>query len=689
MKRLLLLVCVFLLVLQSLSFSFANKFSEIDVVELIDTFDGSTGSYKVANLMIDGDDVFSDVPAILYNLDGKTRTLVPISFIGDKIGAEVKWDGIKREVTILYEGKTIVLKIDSSEALVNGVAYELPNGIPAKVMNYEGTYRTMVPVNFVSQHLGYEIFWIGDTRTVSINRPEQTLSNLRYVNTGTYPELRFKVSDEVSVTPYSIDGKSVGGEDALILEFHNTKLELTHPPEYGRYVINDMFQEVFDVQIVEGSTNPKSVKAIVGLGYYRNGDVSYDASTGEMVVQLINSVNYVDVEKVNQASAVVIDTTENPAYNVTTEADRVIIDIIHSKLAESDNILSINEGGIETITYTQVDNDDTYDAGTRYTRVIVNLDDKTTSSNVYVDNAGSKVYVYVQDSILGTYSYARNLENATSQFGLNLLAAGSYPVEFNESTREISMQIPTTNVSLLTGVDNRDDGVIDQISVSENTASDVYDISIKLAVNTSYTTQTTNTSNFKISFVNERLKDSIFKDKLIVIDAGHGGHDPGATTNGIYEKNIALEASLILKRKLENAGFKVYMTRERDNYVKLYDRAGIANQLNADLFISVHINAAKNTNAKGVEVLYDPEASRNNYALAKGIQNELVRATGAVDRGVVKRADLVVTRETQMDAVLVELGFLTNPSDQSKLLTNSYLEACAEAILNGVKDFME
>ena len=131
------------------------------------------------------------------------------------------------------------------------------------------------------------------------------------------------------------------------------------------------------------------------------------------------------------------------------------------------------------------------------------------------------------------------------------------------------------------------------------------------------------------------------------------------------------------------------MTRERDNYVQLYDRAAIANQLNADLFISIHANAARNTAAKGVETLYAPDASRNNLSFAKVIQSGLLLGTGGVDRGVVSRPELVVIRETKMDAVLVEIGFLTNEDDYIKLKTNSYLEKAADGIFNGVLQYLD
>lgn len=683
-KILMILLCMTLFMP---SIVFASKFSEEEVVELVDGKDGSKDEYVVVNLLLDGDDVLSDVPAILYTIDGATRTLVPISFIIEKVGADIEWNGDTKEVTINYNGKIILLKIDSNTALVDGVTYDLPNQVPAKLMAHQGTYRTMVPVNFIAQHLGYDIFWKGETRTVSINKPQQTLTGMRYVEDDEYPELRFKVTGEVSMTSFSVDGRSVGSKDSLVLDFHNTKLDLDNPPKYGKYIINDMIQEIFDVSIEQSSTAPYTSKAVVGLGYFRNGDISFDASTNEMIVQLINSVNYVDYEETNGVTSVIVSTTANPAYNVTMSGQTVYVDVIHSKLRYGDDTLAVNTGGIDHVNYRQIDDSTLYDQGTRFTRVEVKLEDNVSTDQVLVEHIGSKVYVYVADKGIGTYSYVKDIENASSEFAINLLAPGNYTASYQMSDHSLTYILPIDDVNLTTGTDKRDDGVIDQIVVTESTSE--YKVKVYLADETSYSSNDSN-QRLSLSFVNEKLKDSKYKDTIIVVDAGHGGHDPGAvSSNSTKEKDIVLKASLELKRKLENEGFKVYLTRERDNYVKLYDRAGVANQLNADLFISVHANAARNTKANGIEVLYAPDSSRNNKEFARAVQDELIKQTNAVDRGIVSRPELVVIRETEMDAILVEIGFLTNSSEEIRLLSNAYIENCANSIVDGVKNFLD
>lgn len=687
MKKIMVLLLVMLLMTTSVAF--ANKFMEIEFVELTDGKDGSVAEYNVVSLLIDGDDVFADVPAVLYELEGYTRTLVPISFITEKIGAGIAWNGDTQEVTITHEGNTIVLTIESSKAVVNGKTYDLPNGVPAKLMAYQGNYRTMVPVKFISEQLGYEIFWQGETKTVSINKPQQTLTAVRYDDSGIYPELRFKVSGEVSLTSFSVDGKSVGGEDTLTLDFHNTKLDLKDPPKYGKFIINDVIQEIYDVAITQTSTTPMNVRAVVGLGYFRNGDVYYDNSTGEMVVQLINSVKYVDVEVVNGYNAVVIETNENPAFNVTNLGDAVYIDVINAKLSEKESAIIVQDFGIDSVTYEQFDDSALYDHGVRFSRISVNLDNHTTSDNVYVQDVGSKIIVYVADTQNGTYNYAKDKQNATSQFGLDLTMPESYAVNYNSNSHSVSFSVPKNQIkkNLEIGEVKEDDGIVNKIVVTDNGSA--YGFQIYLVEEAQYQEQSSG-NLFEIAFTNPSLKNSQFRDLIIVVDAGHGGRDPGAVSpNGTKERDVVLRASLILKQKLENAGFKVYLTRERDNYVKLYDRAGIANQLPADIFISVHANAAKNTAAKGIETLYAPDISRNNKALARAIQDQLIDKTNATDRGIVSRPDLVVTRETEMSAVLVELGFLTNSDEEIRLLSEAYLEKCAESIVEGIIDFVE
>lgn len=687
MKRV--LICLLAMLLLVPSFAFANKFTELETVRMYDSFDNTTRDYSVVNLLLNGNDVISDVPAIIYNLNGYDRTLVPISAITDRIGATISWDDVKKEATILHNGNTIVLTIDKATALVNGTVKALPNDIPAKLMSYNGTFRTMVPVNFVVQQLGYKIFWDGASKTVSINLPKQEITAITYNGDGNYPELRFKVTGEVAMTSFGVNGELVGGKDTLTLDFQNTELNLTEALKYDSVIVNDIIHEVYNIELSQTSGIPSGVRATVNLGKFRNSEVEYDEVNKEMVVRMINSVKYVDVGEVAGENAVIVETTEGPAFNVLREGNRVYVDIIHTKLQEEDNEIVVNKNGIKNVFYQQFDDSNLYDEGTRFTRVTINLDGSILPENVYVEAIDSKVVAFVKDQLNGRYSYTKNYEMLTSAFGLELNGPVNISPSYSSVNNQISFKINKSDVKkvLELGEKATDDGLVNKILVADK--GDAYEFTLTLVEGTTYNIMD-GSENLAIAFANESLQNSEYKDYTIVVDAGHGGHDPGASSpNGTREKDVVLNASLVLKKKLENAGFKVYLTRERDNFVNLYERASIANQLGADIFVSVHANAAYSRSANGIETLYHPDPNRNNKALAQDIQTQMINRTGAVNRGVVSRPDLAVTRATKMDAVLVELGFLSNATEEQRLLSPSYIENCATAIVDGIKDFLE
>ena len=185
--------------------------------------------------------------------------------------------------------------------------------------------------------------------------------------------------------------------------------------------------------------------------------------------------------------------------------------------------------------------------------------------------------------------------------------------------------------------------------------------------------------------------DSTLNTLTIVIDAGHGGHDPGAIgIEDIHEKNVVLDVAARLRDMLAAKGAKVIMTRIDDTFVDLSERADIANRSSADIFISIHANAFSRSEACGIETLYRAEGTRGekSKALASGVNLALVALTGATNRGAVADVrDLRVLKNTEMPAVLVEVGFTTNPEEGAKLGTEAYRAMLAKGIAEGVTQF--
>ncbi|WP_242877639.1 N-acetylmuramoyl-L-alanine amidase [Desulfosporosinus sp. BG] len=194
---------------------------------------------------------------------------------------------------------------------------------------------------------------------------------------------------------------------------------------------------------------------------------------------------------------------------------------------------------------------------------------------------------------------------------------------------------------------------------------------------------------------------SDLKNKIIVIDPGHGGADPGAQNSGLKEKDINLDISLRLRKVLESKGCKVILTREVDKdfflpgfvqgrmakRAELNQRINLASENNADLFISVHTNSFPRRNTYGMETYYHLK-SATGKALAELIQEQLTRLQSDNKRKA-KAGDYYLINQTKMPAVIVEVGFISNPRERKLLLSNSYRDLIAEAIGTGIDQYFK
>ncbi len=169
----------------------------------------------------------------------------------------------------------------------------------------------------------------------------------------------------------------------------------------------------------------------------------------------------------------------------------------------------------------------------------------------------------------------------------------------------------------------------------------------------------------------------------ICIDPGHGGSDPGAVGKVKKEKDLTLAMAKRLAEILKELGAEVRLTRESDVYVPLSKRYAIANEWGAKLFISIHCNSATSEEASGIETLCYSKGSESGE-VANSVQNELIKATGWKNRGVKERPNLAVLRGTDMPAVLVETGFISNAAEEEKLSESTVQEKLMLAVSEGV-----
>lgn len=187
------------------------------------------------------------------------------------------------------------------------------------------------------------------------------------------------------------------------------------------------------------------------------------------------------------------------------------------------------------------------------------------------------------------------------------------------------------------------------------------------------------------------------QDTIIMVDPGHGGRDSGTYYGKIYEKDINLEISKVLEEELTKNGAIVYMTRTRDiDLSSIYDSAKKRGDLyrrllkiketKSDLYISIHINWYQNTSMKGAEVLYN-SINENNEKLAKSIMKEFKTDLGSTR--TIKTTDLYMYRNTTTPGVLVECGYLSNPTERTLLQQEDYQKKLAKSITNGIINYLK
>jgi N-acetylmuramoyl-L-alanine amidase len=210
--------------------------------------------------------------------------------------------------------------------------------------------------------------------------------------------------------------------------------------------------------------------------------------------------------------------------------------------------------------------------------------------------------------------------------------------------------------------------------------------------------------NGDLEFDDINLLNENARQKLIVIDIGHGGNDSGSIGNQdlpdeLYEKDVNLEIGLKVKELLNQVGARYIFTRESDVAMSLYDRPALANDNGADIFISIHNNASEKSSPEGTEIYYYSkvnELGQNEEELygiyskyiAQCIQTKMAESLGTNDRGIKENQFLAVLNKTSMPAIVIEGAFMSNPSDLEKIRTPEYKQNYAYSLVKGLVEAM-
>jgi len=329
------------------------------------------------------------------------------------------------------------------------------------------------------------------------------------------------------------------------------------------------------------------------------------------------------------------------------------------------------------------------DANVPFVRTVLELDSKVTP-RLFIDEDGKYVTV--------TLPNAKIAKNVEKKYNADRNVVSRISLSQRSSGTDVNIKVPrAVTKSDVNGTDKAKKEcrvVIDVNDKSGKVKQWMHWNDAKIGIDN---TSLSSTYSVKVPSYSSSRSYKLtkgLKDKVICIDPGHGGTDVGAIGKISQEKNITLAISKKIADLLNDAGAKVIMTRTTDVDVyapydaaaeELQARCNIANAAKADAFVSVHIDSFSSADARGVTAYYNSKTP-HDYSLAKYIHNQNMQATEFPDRGT-RTANFYVLLHTNMPAVLLELGFISNPTEERALNSEKQQQNFAESIVKGLADY--
>lgn len=628
---------------------------------------------KEVKIEIDGKAMVpKDMPAVI--IDG--RTMLPMRQIAQELGCEVNWNEAAKQIYVMRGSDIIVFTVDSKTGYENGKEFTMD--VPATIVND----RTMLPVRVLADALHLNIKWNDPNRIVSIQsgdtvvKDEPKAPESGQTTAGTLTGIQTPSAKDADQTfTIQADGpmgryeKTFVDDQKIVLDFYGAKSSL--PGEITK-------------------TNSDIVTGIRTATHENNGD---------------------------SFTRVVFDLSGKKKYEVTQSADKKNITISFGKTTV-DKISAVHSQNKDIIT---IGGTGSFGASVAMTadpqKIVVtipncqsNLSDKINTADLQyvldgkVDTSkGNTVELVLAVEDLVQYSYREETQNLILEIYPTTLKNMRYDKNANVLYLDKKDKIDTGSVKF---EDHYLDGYFD-VTLPGDYESDygygTYDVKGTVVENIEVSTKGGNTTfRFKQNRISAyevtdegdsyaiRVKNpKEVYDKVLLLDAGHGGKDPGTSGNGMQEKNLNLTIAQKIAQKLQGSGIKVYMTRDSDVYPENSTRAKTANDI-ADLMVSIHMNSGPET-ANGTETLYQVHANDNgarltSKQLAEILQGKVVSATGNTNRGAKLWTDVLILNRTTVPAVIVEVIFITNTGDALKISNPAYQDQVAQAIADGIQE---
>ncbi|MCL2352670.1 MAG: N-acetylmuramoyl-L-alanine amidase family protein [Firmicutes bacterium] len=687
-------------------------------------YDGVGHVYQAdpVTLVVNGSEL-TDLPMPPVILDG--RTLAPVREIFESLGAAVDWRPDAREADISYQGNLLTLRIDDPVATLNGRYITME--VPPKIIND----KTMIPVRFPAEALGFEVGWDGVSRTVTVTAPAAvsgaqitwspvaddqsvpgvTVTDAPPVADSNLNELGTSITRSQPIgesgLAKDISTQDIPAEDHPKVKLTNLRVPQPGSPATYTVTADGPISKVVKMILPDNRLVLDFYNAEWGLQAQYKSDVP-------IVAQVRTGQNQLTPTMITR---VVFDLRVGASYAVSVSGDRKSVTV------------SFERAEIQSVAFgTDASSDRVYITGNlrpgvdiypmpNPDRIVIDMPLTTLDAPGAVPAAGRLVSAVD----------AEQLDANTARVTLSLTGAARYDLSYDGNTAVITVKDATVhNVSYDRNTHTLAISKAGGLSRQSVTETDLYsansyvltlpgdysaiygygDYMIKdeyldgVGVNsdngmtsiTVYEKQVfayniTETKNaFLVTPVSPKEKYA----RIVVIDPGHGGGAPGAQGGGLTEKNLTLDISQRLMRLIEADGLiKAYATRTSDVNPDLFDRPVWGGRL-GDMFVSIHMNSSEsNFAANGTDVYYSSEnnVTVNGFSSEKlaGVMLESITSgLGTTKRKVVDNPALVVLKNSTIPAVLCELGFLSNERDAANFGSADYRQKAAEAIYKGI-----
>lgn len=578
------------------------------------------------------------------------KAYLPLTFFSTCLHAGTTWNSAKGIADIRL-GKLVIQVTDGSpRAVWNGKS--MPLSYSPIVMN-DGMW---IPVELL-QTLGMQVTDSQDGVVV-----EWKHNYLLFVKSSTYqgrPAVTFQTTRPTEQKDFLLSNP-----DRLVLDLKGVELFPYFEEEWkASYAVqgvrvnqfsSDVFRMVLDL------ARPIGYRIVVP-----------DDGSQQVIVVFDSLIQKVTFDPRDGDPRVAIDGLAPLQFKTTVAAnpDRLIIDLPNARIEPNQGVIQGDDHWVKSIRFSQYD--------THQVRIVLDL--KSTRACYIVSSRQHPNHLEIR-----TQQTIEKIQWVPDDLGgyLQVQSSGRIDGEFAhlKAPERLTLNLryakiaPKCARNLTVGVKPLRNVKVTQASSSE--------VRLEMALDFYLGYEATFSEDRRTMMI--RMKESPLRGRIVVLDPGHGGSDPGAMgSQGVREKEVNLEVAFRLKALLEEAGARVVMTRHKDEYVGLYERAAIANQANAAIFISIHTNFHPNPKVTGVEVFHYPGRS-GSQRLAALCLEEMTKASGLEPIAVKANKEFVVTRETQMTSVLVELGFLSNYQEESKIATTEFRENMARGIFQAI-----